>query len=242
MAIFLSFSFVSSFSLSETKIDVETDIETVGESLVELIVENMKSTEVVKVKDSVVPHKEDDPGALDNGGGVEATGMAHPVEDCVVGEVGGDDVVVTDGAGIEEGEESVPEVEDEVEVVKVRSLLKDNHVTREQDRQGMEKDHEEIVRRSLDFNKKMTARLSQLRNGGGEGVELDDEVLTFGDVNLTENELSVLKLGPGLMVVSSLDKESMRIESAVTTTKIRWSKMKDGTGDMTAKESENYEQ
>ena len=87
----------------------------------------------------------------------------------------------------------------------------------------------------------MTTRLSQLRSGGGEGVELEDEVLVFGEVSLTESELSVLKLGPGFMVVSSLDKETMRIESAVTTTNIRWSKMKDGTDDMTAKESEEHE-
>ena len=118
--------------LSETKVDVENDADTVGESLIELIVEKMKSTEVARVKDGVVPDDEDDPDTLDYGECTEVTGMAHPVVDCVTEdeEDGGDVVAVVDGT--KDDKKHATEDDDQGGAAKARSLLKEDHVTRDQ--------------------------------------------------------------------------------------------------------------
>ena len=38
-------------------------------------------------------------------------------------------------------------------------------------------------------------------------LSLEDDVKLFGDVVLTKDELELLKLGPGFMVVSNLDEQ-----------------------------------
>ena len=55
-----------------------------------------------------------------------------------------------------------------------------------------------------------------------EEETVTDEVETFGDVDLNDNECSLLNLGPGFMVYSDLSMEEMQVEATVTLTKIRW--------------------
>ena len=54
-----------------------------------------------------------------------------------------------------------------------------------------------------------------------------------------ENELDLLRLGPGYMVVSKLDNEEMKVESSVTMTKIRWSRHKMGVDNWTEEQAKN---
>ena len=60
-----------------------------------------------------------------------------------------------------------------------------------------------------------------------------DEVVIYGDVQLNEEEQSLLNLGPGFMVTAPLDSEEMQVEAVVTLTKLRWGRRGRGTEDMT---------
>ena len=60
-----------------------------------------------------------------------------------------------------------------------------------------------------------------------------EDVVVWGEIQLSSDELSLLKLGPGYMVVSCLDSEEQRVEENVAMTKIRWTKMKTGSEEMT---------
>ena len=55
-----------------------------------------------------------------------------------------------------------------------------------------------------------------------------DEVFIYGEVELSEEDTSLLNLGPNYMVVTKLDQQEMMIEANVTMTKIRWGRSKDG--------------
>ena len=44
----------------------------------------------------------------------------------------------------------------------------------------------------------------------------DTEVVIWGDVSLSEDELALLRLGPGYMVVTKLDREEMAVEENVS--------------------------
>ena len=63
----------------------------------------------------------------------------------------------------------------------------------------------------------------------------ENEVVTFGEVTLTDDERSLLNLGPGYMVLSDLDPEEMQVEATVTLTKIKWSRRSRGVDNMTDK-------
>ena len=64
------------------------------------------------------------------------------------------------------------------------------------------------------------------------------EVLTYGDVSLTQDEINLLQLGPGFMVCRSLDREELQVEAGVTMSKIRWSRSSRGVEKMTDREVE----
>ena len=72
--------------------------------------------------------------------------------------------------------------------------------------------------------------------------EVENEVITFGNVELSEDEIELLNLGPSFMVMSDLIREDMQTECAVTLTKVRWGRMGKGQSEMTdrqvAKEEE----
>ena len=70
----------------------------------------------------------------------------------------------------------------------------------------------------------------------------DNEVVTFGNIVLTEDERSLLNLGPGFMVASKLDIQEMQVEAAVTMTKIRWSRRKEGVEDLTQEQQDVMEE
>ena len=69
-----------------------------------------------------------------------------------------------------------------------------------------------------------------------------NEVVIYGDVDLSEDEISLLNMGPGFMVVTKLDKQEMMIEANVTMTKIRWAQSKDGWTENLEEENENLPQ
>ena len=60
-----------------------------------------------------------------------------------------------------------------------------------------------------------------------------DEVVTFGDVELSDEERSLLNLGPDYMVTCDLDNEDMQVEAVVAITKLRWVRRSRGTEHMT---------
>ena len=71
---------------------------------------------------------------------------------------------------------------------------------------------------------------------------LDSEVMTYGDVSLSECELDLLRLGPGFMVVSRLEDQEMSVEASMTLTKIRWARKKMGVEGLTEEQaSKEYE-
>ena len=63
--------------------------------------------------------------------------------------------------------------------------------------------------------------------------------LVFGNVVLTSQEKDLLSLGPGFMVMGSLSQQEMDVESAVTMTKVRWSRRKKGVETLTEKQAGN---
>ena len=67
---------------------------------------------------------------------------------------------------------------------------------------------------------------------GGQDPAEEGEVMVYGEVELYSNERDLLSLGPSFMVISQLDDQEMKVESAVTMTKIRWSRRKQGTDNM----------
>ena len=69
----------------------------------------------------------------------------------------------------------------------------------------------------------------------------ENEVVVWGDVSLTEDELELLNLVPGYMVVADLNREEMLVEENVTMTKIRWSRMKSGDEELTGKQIDQQE-
>ena len=68
-----------------------------------------------------------------------------------------------------------------------------------------------------------------------EEVAKEEVVVTDGIV-LSEDECSLLNLGPGFMVLSDLDPEDMEVEAVVTLTKVRWGRRSAGTESMTEEE------
>ena len=62
--------------------------------------------------------------------------------------------------------------------------------------------------------------------------EEDSEVVIFGDINLSQDEVSLLNLGPKFMVCSNLSRENMMIESSVTMTKMCWGRSSRGQEQM----------
>ena len=56
-----------------------------------------------------------------------------------------------------------------------------------------------------------------------------DKVVIFGEVELSEDERSLLNLGPGFMLHSPLNDEEMQVEAVVALTKIRWGRRSRGT-------------
>ena len=66
-------------------------------------------------------------------------------------------------------------------------------------------------------------------------------MVVWGDVNLTPEEMSLLRLGPGYMVVAPLNSEEQRVEENMTMTKIRWTKKKNGTEEMSGHQEDEEE-
>ena len=68
-----------------------------------------------------------------------------------------------------------------------------------------------------------------------------EDVIVWGDIELSDDEMSVLKLGPGYMVVAKLESEEQRVEENVAMTKVRWTKMKTGSEEMTGHQEDREE-
>ena len=109
-------------------------------------------------------------------------------------------------------------------------LLGPRYYSRPEDLKRLDKEQEELSRLSKMFNKTW-----KKPETGGDNE--DTEVMTFGDVSLMQNEKELLDLGPGFMVVSTLNDQEMQVEASVTLTKIRWAKRKSGTEGMTEAEA-----
>ena len=107
-------------------------------------------------------------------------------------------------------------------------LLSRKYYARPEDLDRLKSEHVKIEKLAQSFNKLW-------KKNPDDDVD-DSDVITFGDVTLTENEMELLRLGPGFMVMSDLDENEMKVEANVTMTKVRWSRSKKGVQDMTEEE------
>ena len=96
----------------------------------------------------------------------------------------------------------------------VRSTFK----TRSDDLLELDQEEQMVLQWSEWYNSEVT-RKSKL--DPSEDL-VTNEVVVIGQVDLTEEELSLLNKGPDFMVVSPLDLTEMKVEMSVTLTKIRW--------------------
>ena len=74
--------------------------------------------------------------------------------------------------------------------------------------------------------------------GGEADLTDEDEVIFWGDIVLSEDERSVLALGPKFMVVSGLDREEMLVEENATMTKVRWHRRKLGVEGLSGRQED----
>ena len=98
---------------------------------------------------------------------------------------------------------------------------------RPEDLTRITKEQEELIKMSTGYNMTLDKDMKSI------GVEEESEVVTYGSVELSENERDLLNLGPNFMVTLKLDDQEMCVESSVTMTKIRWARKKMGVGDLT---------
>ena len=64
-------------------------------------------------------------------------------------------------------------------------------------------------------------------DSGNETDDDDDCIPCYGNVELTSDEIELLKLGPDFMLTEKLSLRYLEIESQITMTKCRWSRMND---------------
>ena len=103
-------------------------------------------------------------------------------------------------------------------------------MTEEQDLAQLDREEEQLMILSMEHVKN---RFKAAKIEGKEVEEEKDEVVVFGDVDINDDEWSLLNLGPGFMVTSDLDEEDMQVEAVVALTKIRWGRRSRGTENMT---------
>ena len=84
-------------------------------------------------------------------------------------------------------------------------LLSSKYHSRPEDLNRLQKEQTEILRMSQSFNKNWKEKKDTLED------EEEDEVMTFGQVELSQMERDLLNLGPGYMVVSELSSQEMQI-------------------------------
>ena len=136
-------------------------------------------------------------------------------------------------------------IEEKMAATTRRTNLQDQQVKPRQPYMDKTMDLEQVEmvkKASMNYNRTVTKNMQRSRL---EGITVEEsgggEILTYGDVNLTEDEINLLRLGPGFMVVKPLVDQDMRIESTVALTKIRWDKMKSGSEELTGKQLEEEE-
>ena len=116
--------------------------------------------------------------------------------------------------------------------------------TKSMDRKLVDNEHEVILDIAMKTNKDWTKDKLDRNRGATTGVDngleddVDTEVVVWGDVSLSDDELALLRLGPGYMVVSKLDREEMAVEENVSMTKMRWSRRNLGTEEMTGRQAD----
>ena len=143
------------------------------------------------------------------------TGTLSQVEDCILQEP-------TQAAVTKDNNNKVP------------PGLRDVYLTRELDLKHIDKECAQVKKRSTEFNKNLTTRISSNKLEGRTTPEMEkeDDVKIYGNVVLSEDEMELLRLGPGFMVTTTLIEEDMKTESNVTLIKMRWESMKSGKEDM----------
>ena len=199
-----------------------------------------QSRSVVQPKDEIAVLPEDVVLCADPSGGT-----AHRVRDCVLDEDEGDPTSGP-GASLVDTAEVQESKEDSIVKMCLVDLLRDKLLSKEEELECLDKDHKALLDDAMKFNKEWTRkksetdRLSSLGVGDGmdPGKDDPDEVIVCGDIILTEDERSVLSLGPKFMVVSKLIREDMLIEENATMTKVRWHRRKDGVEGLTGRQED----
>ena len=122
---------------------------------------------------------------------------------------GGEGYEMAAGLGMEKPEGGDGKVDMGVSMAADPSgALAENYMSRPQDSERLDREEQVLLRLSKDYNKSWKKECN---------AEWDkDEVRIFGDVILSEDELNLLNLGPGFMVVSELDPMEMQIATICT--------------------------
>ena len=117
----------------------------------------------------------------------------------------------------------------ETENTNPRSSLRKVFLTRKDDLRSLSKEHAVVLQKIRALNR-INNRDETTEN------DIDDEVVTYGEVDLSQEERELLNLGPGFMVANALDRTDMQVESIATVTKMRWGRRNVGQEDMTLEE------
>ena len=180
----------------------------------------MKRTQAIRVLDQILA---EDQSQLEDMASSQATTTMHEVIDSVV------------------DDKQSPTTTPSQETQKPRqSIMREKFLSREDDAENMDRECARVKRRAMEFNKRLTNRIcsNKLEGKPTQAMEIEDKVLTFGSVELDDNEIELLKLGPGYMVVATPSEEEMRTECTVSLTKMRWDRMGKGDEGLTSKEIE----
>ena len=119
------------------------------------------------------------------------------------------------------------------------SLLSSRYFSRPEDLERVNREESQMKRVAQSYNHSWKPDHVPGCASPAEGTEVDNEVIVYGEVELTQCERDLLSLGPGFMVVSQLNDQEMKVESAVTLMKIRWSRRSQGTDGMTANQEKH---
>ena len=110
-------------------------------------------------------------------------------------------------------------------------LLSDKYYSRPEDLARLNAEHQKLLKIVQSYNVAWSKEKDDI------DPDEDRDVMVFGDVIVTEDEMNLLRLGPDFMVTSCLDEKEMQVEASVCMTKIRWSKRSKGTDELTEKQS-----
>ena len=113
----------------------------------------------------------------------------------------------------------------------LNETLTSKYVSRPEDLKRAQEEKEWMINMAQKFNRKYDPPEDSGQND-------DNEVVVYGNDNLSEDERALFNVEPGFMVVLSLSMQEMQVEAAVTFMKVRWSRRKAGVDHVTQEQQD----